>query len=65
LEHAVATIPLLILASFIAGAAIGGVLVYMYLAARLEQEKQRLADDLHRIIEREERASRQLHRTAA
>lgn len=60
-----ATIPLLILASFIAGAGIGGVLVYMYLAARLEQEKQRLADDLHRIIEREERAARGAYRAVA
>lgn len=60
-----ATIPLLILASFLSGAAIGGVLVYMYLAARLEQEKQRLADDLHRIIEREERAASRSYRVAA
>lgn len=53
------------LASFFIGLALGGVLTYMFLSARLQQEKQRLADELHTIIEREERAARQVHRTAA
>jgi hypothetical protein len=53
-----------ILASFIFGTALGGLLVYMFLSARFQQAKQRVADELHRVIEREERASR-LHRRAA
>ena len=64
MEFAV-SITVAILASFVVGLAIGGVLTYMFLCARVQQEKQRLADELHSIIEREERASRQANRIAA
>jgi hypothetical protein len=56
---------LVIFASFFIGVALGGVFTYMFVAARFEQQKQRFADELHRIIEREERAAQQHHHAAA
>jgi hypothetical protein len=58
-------VALVVLASLFIGVALGGVLTYMFMAARFEQQKQRLADELHRIIQREERAAQQHHQTAA
>ena len=53
-----------ILASFAFGALLGGLLVYMFLSARFQQAKQSVADELHRVIEREERAGRMRRRAA-
>ena len=60
-----ATVTLLVLASFVIGAAVGALLIYMYLSARVEQTKQKFAEELHRIVEREERAMRHTRHTAA
>jgi hypothetical protein len=60
-----ATVTSLVLASFLVGAAVGALLIHMYQSARLEQTKQRFADELHRLIEREERAARESRHTAA
>ena len=60
------TIVLLVFASFVVGTVVGGFLVYMFLAARFEHAKQEFADELHRVIEREERAyRREAQRSAA
>jgi hypothetical protein len=60
-----ATVTFLVLAAFFVGAAVGALLIYMYLSARVEQTKERFARELHRIIAREERAHEQSRRTAA
>lgn len=56
---------LLVFASFLIGMGVGALLIYMYLAARLQQAKQRFADELHTLVEREERASQASRHTAA
>jgi len=61
----VATLTVLVLTSFIIGSVVGGVLTYMFLSARMQQEKQRFADELHALVEREERAVHQSYHTAA
>jgi hypothetical protein len=58
-------IMVLLLASFLIGMGVGALLIYMYLSARFQQAKQRLADELHSVVEREERALQASRRTAA
>jgi hypothetical protein len=58
-------IMVLVLASFLIGMAVGALLIYMYFSARLQQAKQRFADELHVLVEREERATQASRRTAA
>jgi hypothetical protein len=50
------TIVVLVLSAFVLGAALGAILMYLYRSATVEAAKQRFADELHRLIEREERA---------
>jgi uncharacterized membrane protein len=50
------TVALLVLSAFVVGAALGAVMMYLYRSATVEATKQRFADELHRLIEREERA---------
>lgn len=52
------TIAVLVLSAFVIGAAVGALLMFMYRSATLEQAKQRFADELHRVVEREEQAKR-------
>jgi hypothetical protein len=56
---------LLVSASFLVGMGVGALLIYMYLSARIQQAKQRFADELHRLVEREERAAHATRHTAA
>jgi hypothetical protein len=59
------TLTILVTAAFLIGFVLGSITMYLYVAGKVQQTKQQFADELHRIIERQERAANESRRIAA